>query len=178
LEQYKANSLTLIGAVAMGTGVMIGAGIFALTGQVAELAGDLFPIAFLVAAIIVAFSAYSYIKMSNAYPSSGGIVMYLEKAYGPGMTTVFCALLMYFSMVINQSLVARTFGAYTLQLFDVEPGSVLVPLLGVELLGFAFVVNVAGNRLITFAAALDCGCRSVVIFRRRCGYPCGYCQYE
>jgi len=148
LEQYKANSLTLIGAVAMGTGVMIGAGIFALTGQVAELAGDLFPIAFLVAAIVVAFSAYSYIKMSNAYPSSGGIVMYLEKAYGPGITTVFCALLMYFSMVINQSLVARTFGAYSLQLFDVEPGSVLVPLLGVALLVFAFVVNISGNRLI------------------------------
>lgn len=155
MEQYKANSLTVIGAVAMGTGVMIGAGIFALTGQVAELAGDLFPIAFFVAAIVVAFSAYSYIKMSNAYPSSGGIVMYLEKAYGPGMTTVFCALLMYFSMVINQSLVARTFGAYSLQLFDIEPGGVFVPLLGVALLMFAFVVNISGNRLIgTFSLVM------------------------
>ena len=34
---YAKNSLTLIGAVSMGTGVMIGAGIFALTGQIAEL---------------------------------------------------------------------------------------------------------------------------------------------
>ena len=34
----------------MGTGVMIGAGIFALTGQVAELAREWFPLAFLVAA--------------------------------------------------------------------------------------------------------------------------------
>lgn len=32
-------------------GVMIGAGIFALMGQVAELAGSLFPIAFLVGGI-------------------------------------------------------------------------------------------------------------------------------
>jgi amino acid transporter len=82
LEQYKANSLTLIGAVAMGTGVMIGAGIFALTGQVAELAGDQFPIAFLVAAIIVALSAYTCIKMSKAITSSGGIVMYLKRHMG------------------------------------------------------------------------------------------------
>lgn len=37
-SNYKEGSLSLIGAVAMGTGVMIGAGIFALTGQVAELA--------------------------------------------------------------------------------------------------------------------------------------------
>ena len=64
------------------------------------------------------------------------------------MTTVFCALLMYFSMVISESLVTRTFGSYTLQLFDVEPGSVLVPLLGVGLLAFAFAVNISGNRLI------------------------------
>ena len=40
--EYTKNSLTLTGAVAMGTGVMIGAGIFALTGQVAELAGEWF----------------------------------------------------------------------------------------------------------------------------------------
>ena len=32
-DAYKKNSITLPGAVAMGTGVMIGAGIFALTGH-------------------------------------------------------------------------------------------------------------------------------------------------
>ena len=34
---YKKNSLTVVGAVSMGTGVMIGAGILALTGQMADL---------------------------------------------------------------------------------------------------------------------------------------------
>ncbi|ALP52301.1 amino acid permease [Candidatus Tenderia electrophaga] len=148
MEQYKKNSLTLTGAVAMGTGVMIGAGIFALTGQVAELTGELFPLAFVAAAAVTAFSAYTYIKVSRAHPSAGGIAMYLEKAYGKGVTTAFCALLMYFSMVINESLVARTFGSYTLQLFDIDQSSWLVPLLGVGLLVFAFAVNISGNRLI------------------------------
>lgn len=77
--RYKENSLSLTGAVSMGTGVMIGAGIFALTGQVAELAREWFPLAFLAAAVIASFSAYSYVKMSNAYPSAGGIAMFLEK---------------------------------------------------------------------------------------------------
>ncbi len=99
--QYRAGSLSLTGAVAMGTGVMIGAGIFALTGQVAELAGDLLPFAFLAAAIITAFSAYSYVRLANAYPSAGGIAMFLEKAYGKSMITPACALLMSFSMVIK-----------------------------------------------------------------------------
>ncbi|HSR63303.1 MAG TPA: APC family permease [Gammaproteobacteria bacterium] len=145
---YKLGSLSLTGAVSLGTGVMIGAGIFALTGQIAELAGGLFPLVFLAAAIVTAFSAYSYVKLSNAYPSAGGIAMFLEKAYGKGTMTAACGLLMYFSMVINESLVARTFGTYTLQLFDIEQGSWLVPALGVGLLAFAFMVNISGNRFI------------------------------
>jgi amino acid transporter len=146
--KYQENSLTLVGAIAMGTAVIIGAGIFAITGQVAELAGPLFPLAFLAAALVVAFSAYSYVKLSNAFPSAGGVAMFLEKAYGKGAITAVCALLMYFSMVINESLVARTFGTYTVQLFDVSKDSWWVPGLGVGLLIFAFAMNISSNRTI------------------------------
>lgn len=145
---YQENSLTLRGSVAMGTGVMIGAGIFALTGQVAEQAGGLFPLAFLAAAIVAGFSAYSYVKMAEQYPSAGGIAMFLMKAYGKGTVTAGMALLMYFSMVINESLVGRTFGTYVLQLFDAAEYSYLVPWLGVALLIVAFIINVLGNRFI------------------------------
>ena len=152
--KYQKNSLTLAGAVALGTGVMIGAGIFALTGQMAEMTGGLFPFAFLSAAVIVAFSAYSYVKMSNTYPSAGGIGMYLEKAYGRTLTTAFHALLMYFSMVIAQSFLARTFGAYTLQLFNLDGDTEkLVSGLGVGLLLAAFLINLSANRLIEGVAS-------------------------
>ncbi len=150
---YQADSLSLIGAIALGTGVMIGAGIFALTGQMAEMTGSLFPLAFLSAALIVSFSAYSYVKLSNAYPSAGGIAMYLEKAYGRTLTTAFYSLLMYFSMVIAQSFLARTFGSYTLQLFDIGDSSLLVPVLGVALLLVAFLINLSANSLIQGVAS-------------------------
>ena len=146
--KYAENSLTLAGAVAMGTGVMIGAGIFALTGQVAEFAGSLFPMAFLLAAVISAFSAYTYIKVTSKYPSAGGIAMILERAYGRSMMTGGCALLMAFSMIINESLVARTFGTYTLQLFDVGQPGWLVSILAVGLIVLAFLINISGNALI------------------------------
>ena len=110
------GSISLSGGVAMGTGVMIGAGIFALTGQIAQLAGPLFPLSFVAGAIVTSFSAYSYIKMSNAFPSSGGIAMILQKAYGPGAIAAAAALLMALSMVISESLVARTFATYVLRL--------------------------------------------------------------
>ncbi len=146
--EYKKNSLSLLGAVSLGTGVMIGAGIFALLGQVAELSGKLFPIAFVVGAIISAFSAYSYIKLSNTFPSAGGIGMYLVKEYGKTTFTAFAALLMAFSMVINESLVARTFGTYTMQLFGNGDSSFWIPALGVGLIILAFIVNISGNKFI------------------------------
>ncbi|MEQ8854889.1 MULTISPECIES: APC family permease [Gimesia] len=165
-SEYKKDSLTLAGAVAMGTGVMIGAGIFALTGQVAELAKHWFPLAFLAAAIVASFSAYSYVKMANAYPSAGGIAMFLEKAYGKTTLTGAFALLMYFSMIINESLVAKTFGTYTLQLFNFGEYSWLVVALGVGLLAFAFLVNILSNEYIQklsfFTAFIKIG--GIVVF--------------
>lgn len=148
--EYQKDSITLLGGISMGTGVMIGAGIFALTGQIAELAGPWFPISFIAGAIVTAFSAYTYIKMSNAYPSAGGVGMILQKAYGPGAVAGGAALLMALSMVINESLVARTFGTYLLRPFDMAPetAAVLIPILGVGLIIFAYLINVSGNRSI------------------------------
>lgn len=150
---YRKGSLTLAGTVMLGTGVMIGAGIFALTGQMAQMTGALFPLAFLAAAVIVSFSAYSYIKISNTYPSAGGIGMYLHKAYGDRLPTAFNALLMYFSMVIAQSFLARTFGAYTMQLFGGDESGLMVPVLGVLLILAAFLINLSGNQLVQGVAS-------------------------
>ena len=141
----KNNKLSLIGSISLGTGAMIGAGIFVLMGQIAELVGDLFPIAFIAGAVVVGFSSYSYVKFSNAFPSSGGVVKFLNKSYGPGTTTGVFSLLMYVSMVVSQSLVAGTFGSYTLRLFP-ERFADYASILGVFLLVVVFIVNVLGNK--------------------------------
>jgi len=133
---------------------MIGAGIFVLMGQIAELVGALFPFAFLGGAVVVSFSAYSYVKLSNAYPSSGGVATFLRRAYGPGTIAGTFSLLMYVSMVIAESLVARTFGSYTLRLFGSDTAEILVPILGVLLIVVAYLVNIAGNKTIERAANL------------------------
>ncbi|MFD2212563.1 APC family permease [Metabacillus endolithicus] len=148
MGKYKKNSITLVGAVGLGTGVMISAGIFALLGQVAELSGQWFPLIFIIGSIVTGFSSYSYIKMSQEFPSAGGIGMFLVKAYGKGTIATAASLMMAISMIINQSLVARTFGTYTLQLFEGKQPSWLIPLLGVGLIVFSFVVNISGNTFI------------------------------
>lgn len=147
LSQKSNQKLSLIGSVSLGTGVMIGAGIFVLMGQIAELVGDLFPLAFIAGAVVVGFSSYSYVKFSNAYPSSGGVAKFLTKSYGPGTATGVFSLLMYVSMVVSESLVAGTFGAYTLRLFPEEYAG-YASALGVGLIAFAFIVNILGNKII------------------------------
>lgn len=154
MKQSSENKLSLIGSVSLGTGVMIGAGIFVLMGQIAELVGALFPLAFLAGAVVVGFSAYSYVKFSNAYPSAGGVALFMRKAYGPGTVAGTFSLLMYVSMVIAESLVARTFGSYTLRLFKVENTALLVPVLGVALIGLAYLINISGNKTIERTANL------------------------
>lgn len=153
MEEVKRNTqkLSLVGSVSLGTGVMIGAGIFVLMGQIAEFVGDLFPLAFIAGAVVVGFSSYSYVKFSNTYPSSGGIAMFLTKAYGPGIAAGSFSLLMYVSMVVAESLVAGTFGSYTLRLFPQEYAG-YASVLGVALIALAYIVNISGNKVIEATA--------------------------
>lgn len=55
---------------------------------------------------------------------------------------------MYFSMVINESLVSRTFGTYMMRIFGEGSDSWLVHAFGVGLIVVAFVVNLLGNQVV------------------------------
>jgi len=161
MRQKETEKLSLLGSVSLGTGVMIGAGIFVLMGQIAELVGGLFPLALIAGGVVSGLSAYSYVKFSNAYPSSGGVAKFLRKSYGPGVITGTFSLLMYVSMVIAESLVAKTFGAYSLRLFDIDSSSILVTILAVALIAVAFVVNISGNKIIEATANITAAIKIV-----------------
>lgn len=148
----RTDKISLAGSISLGTGVMIGAGIFALVGQVAGFAGDWFPLAFLLGAIVAGVSSYSYIRYSSINPSSGGIAMLLKDAYGPGIAAGSFSLFMYVSMVVAESLLARTFGTYLLRPFGLQNSAILVPLLGVAAIVAAAVVNLVGNKLVERSA--------------------------
>ena len=147
MKENKDN-ISLLGAVSMGTGVMVGAGIFALTGEIANYAGNLLMWAFICAGAVAGITSYTYIKMSNAYPSSGGIGMILTKVYGKSTIAAWSALLMLFSMIINQSLVARTFGNYLVQSKYISLPSDYVPWLGLGLVIVSLLINILSNKWI------------------------------
>ena len=72
-----------------GLGVTVGAAIYVLAGTTAAEAGVYASVSFLIAAILVAFTAFSYAELSTRYPVSAGEAGYLEAGFGSGtMATV------------------------------------------------------------------------------------------
>jgi amino acid transporter len=62
------RSLSLAQVTLYGLGTTIGAGIYALIGAVAGVAGAHAPMAFILASILVAFTALSFAETSARYP--------------------------------------------------------------------------------------------------------------
>ncbi|WP_198034088.1 APC family permease [Acidihalobacter ferrooxydans] len=107
--------------LSIGVGGMIGGGIFAVTGLTIELTRGAAPIAFAIAGVVALLTAWSYLKLTLRYPSSGGTVEYLNRAFGPGVLTGALNILLCLSYVILLAIYAYAFGSYGAQLFDGGP---------------------------------------------------------
>lgn len=106
------GKLGFLPVVAIGVGGMVGGGIFAVLGLAVQLARGGTPAAFALAGMVALLTAYSYAKLSVAYPSRGGTVTFLNRAYGPGMLTGAFNVLLWLSYVVMLSLYAYAFGSY------------------------------------------------------------------
>lgn len=91
---------------------MVGGGIFAVLGLAVQLARGGTPIAFIIAGAVALLTAYSYAKLSVAYPSRGGTVKFLDRAFGAGMFTGSLNVLLWLSYIVMLSLYAFAFGSY------------------------------------------------------------------
>lgn len=108
----KKEKLGTLSLLSIGIGGMIGGGIFAVTGLTIELTRGGAPIAFVAAGIVALLTAYSYIKLTIYFPSAGGTVEFLNRAYGSGIFTGAVNILLTLSYVILIAVYAYAFGSY------------------------------------------------------------------
>src|SRR5680860_362326 len=108
----REKSIGYWSVVAIGVGGMVGGGIFAVLGLAVQLAKGGTPVAFAIAGLVALVTAYSYAKLSVAYPSKGGTVEFLNQAFGAGLTAGGLNILLWVSYVIMLSLYAYAFGSY------------------------------------------------------------------
>ena len=81
MTELKRN-LTLPLILFYGLGTILGAGIYVLTGVVVKDAGYFAPLAFLIAAIVAAPTAYSVARLSTRFPKAAGEAVYVREAFG------------------------------------------------------------------------------------------------
>ena len=67
----SAGQIGLVAAVSIGIGGMVGAGIFSILGVVAQAAGNMMWLAFLIGGVVALLSTYSYAKLGAVFPSAG-----------------------------------------------------------------------------------------------------------
>jgi amino acid transporter len=98
--------------VSVGIGGMVGGGIFAVLGLSVQLAQRGAPLAFAIAGFVALLTTYAYVQLSIAFPSRGGTVNFLNKAFGTGVFTGGMNILLWLSYMVMLSLYASAFGSY------------------------------------------------------------------
>ncbi len=111
VRKYK-ESIGFWEVFSIGVGGMIGGGIFAVLGLSIELAKGAAPIAFIIAGLVALLTAYSYAKLSRRYPSEGGTIEFLVRAFGTGILSGSLNILLLASYIVMISLYAYAFGSY------------------------------------------------------------------
>ncbi len=76
------RSLSLTMLTLYGLGTTIGAGIYALMGEIAGLAGYYAPLSFVIASILAGFTALSFAELSSRYPRAAGAALYVSQGFG------------------------------------------------------------------------------------------------
>lgn len=116
-----SGQISLLEAISIGIGGMVGGGIFAVLGLAVSLAKGGTPVAFLVAGILAMLTCYSYVKLSTAYPDNGGTVKFVNQGFGKTVFSGAVNNLLWLSYIIMLSLYASAFGSYAPNLFKIFP---------------------------------------------------------
>jgi APA family basic amino acid/polyamine antiporter len=125
-EPTLRRTVTLPWLILYGLGTTIGAGIYALTGVVAGRAGMHAPLAFLFAAFIALFSAFSFAELGARFPRAGGEAVYVREGFGRVDLSVVVGVLVVLAGLISAATVSVGFAGYLGELVAIPKLPVVV----------------------------------------------------
>ncbi|MDV7085084.1 APC family permease [Rhodococcus sp. IEGM 248] len=119
-------------------GDILGTGIYALTGKVANQVGGAVWLPFLVAFVVAIITAFSYLELVTKFPKAAGAALYTHKAFGVHFLTYMVAFAVMCSGITSASTASRAFAANFVEAFDLDFSTGI----GITLLGLAFMTLV------------------------------------
>ncbi len=114
-------------------GDILGAGVYAVTGNLVKQVGGVAWLPFLVAFAVATVTAYSYLELVTKYPQAAGAALYTHKAFGLHFVTFLVAFTVMCSGITSASTSARLLASNLLLGFGEDSpgkGAVLVVALG------------------------------------------------
>ncbi len=116
------RNISLWEAVFYGVGTIVGAGIYALIGVGAGIAGYSLWMSFLIGAVIAGLTALCYAELSSLFPKEAAEYVYLMEAFGSRFLSFLISWLIIITALFAVATVSLAFGNYLSPvLFNINP---------------------------------------------------------
>src|SRR3954471_20075797 len=103
-------------------GDILGTGVYALTGKVANQVGGAVWLPFLVAFVVAMLTAFSYLELVTKYPRAAGAALYTHKAFGLHFLTFMVTFAVMCSGLTSASSASKAFAGNFAEAFDLSIG--------------------------------------------------------
>ncbi|WP_430783394.1 APC family permease [Actinoplanes sp. G11-F43] len=103
-------------------GDILGTGVYALTGKVANEVGGAVWLPFLLAFVVALLTAFSYLELVTKYPRAAGAALYTHKAFGVHFLTFMVTFAVMCSGLTSASSASKAFAGNFGEAFDLSLG--------------------------------------------------------
>ncbi|MGN0064014.1 MAG: APC family permease [Nocardioides sp.] len=131
-------------------GDILGAGVYAVTGQMAATVGGMVWLPFLLAFVVATMTALSYLELVTKYPQAAGAALYAHKAFGVHFVTFLVAFAVVCSGITSASTSANvlsqnlTGGLLVNGWLDEAPSTTTTMLIAMAFMVLLALINLRG----------------------------------
>ncbi|MFX1358197.1 MAG: APC family permease [Promethearchaeota archaeon] len=145
--------ISLFGITFYGVGNVLGAGIYALIGEVVGITGNISWLAFILASITGALTGLSYAELSAMFPKSAAEFVYTEEAFKIRIVSFILGWVIIFSGIFSAATVALGFADYLSVLLGI-PIVIIKVIFAISLIIILSIINFIGIRTSTWTNIL------------------------
>jgi basic amino acid/polyamine antiporter, APA family len=106
------RNVNLFQALMYGVGLILGAGIYVLIGDVAAVAGNALWVSFAIAALIATLTGLSYAELSSMFPKAAAEYSFVKNAFRNNLSAFVVGWLITFVAIASAAAVAIGFAGY------------------------------------------------------------------
>ncbi len=163
------RTLGLGDIIMFGVGGIVGAGIYAIIGEAAGLAGHMLWLSFAIAATVALLTGLAYAEFVSRFPDAGGSFEYVKQAFNQ-KTALWLSVIMLFTGIVAPAAIAISFADYLGRLWEIPhwiPTVGIIALMGtLNIIGaqesswfntFATIVTLLGLGSVVWFSASEWG---------------------